>query len=159
MAGKVMVLRAADVEAVRGAHRMPKVFRPRFDGRLRARLGDALGLGRFGVNIVTLEPGASSSVRHWHTREDEFVYVLSGAVTLVTDAGRTELTEGMCAGFPGGVEDGHCLVNEGSADAVVLEVGDRDPQDDCYYPDDDMRILHSEGGGVFEHRDGTPYEM
>lgn len=152
-------IRVSDLPVTRGSTGMPRVFRPRFEGRLRTVVGDAVGLTRFGVNLLTLEPGASSSVRHWHTHEDEFVYVLSGTVTLMTEAGSVKLDAGTAAGFPAGVPDGHRLVNEGEADAVLLEVGGREAEDDCFYPDDDMQILHSnDGPAVFTHRDGTPFE-
>ncbi|MCY1057490.1 cupin domain-containing protein [Nannocystis sp. SCPEA4] len=121
--------------------------------RRRVRLGAAAGLQQFGVNLLHLQPGTWSSQRHWHTREDEFVYVLAGEVVLVTDEGETLLRAGECAGFRHGVANGHHLQNRGAVEAVVLEVGSDDPEDEADYPDIDMRIA----GGVFVHRDGTPY--
>jgi uncharacterized cupin superfamily protein len=124
--------------------------------RARRSLGDAAGLTQFGVNLLTLPPGAWSSQRHWHSLEDEFVYVLAGEVTLVTNAGEETLRAGDCAGFRAGDPDGHHLINRSQADAQVLEVGTRaDGQDATDYPDIDM--IHAAGGVGFVRRDGTPY--
>ena len=112
------------------AYRHP--FTEKLAGRVKRALGDALGLTNFGVNLVRLGPGDWSAPRHWHSREDEFVYVLEGEVTLVTEAGEQVLGPGMAAGFPAGVEDGHHLVNRGDSAASYLEVGDRDPADGIY---------------------------
>ncbi|MBB6093970.1 putative cupin superfamily protein [Povalibacter uvarum] len=124
--------------------------------RLRRRLGDAAGLTQFGVNLLTLPPGAWSSQRHWHTIEDEFVFVLDGEVVLVTDAGEDLLSAGDCAGFPAGAPDGHHLQNRSARSATVLEVGTRRPADDeVFYSDIDM---HAPKGDVgYAHRDGRPY--
>lgn len=123
-------------------------------GRERVRLGKAAGLSQFGVNLLRLAPGTWSSQRHWHTDEDEFVYVLKGEVLLVTDAGEEVLRAGDCAGFAAGVADGHHFRNHSQADAVLLEVGtDAAGEDVAHYPDIDLR--HGPGG--FSHRDGTPY--
>src|SRR3984885_9342026 len=108
--------------------------------RERRKLGDAAGLKQFGVNLLRLPPGAWSSQRHWHTAEDEFVYVLEGEVVLVTDAGEETLRPGDCAGFKAGVEDGHHLQNRSKADVVLLEVGSRKAEDAGDYPDIDMRF-------------------
>lgn len=125
--------------------------------RERQRLGDAAGLQQFGVNRLRLPPGSWSSQRHWHTHEDEFVYVLAGEVVLVTDAGEEVLRAGECAGFRAGDADGHHLQNRSQADAIVLEVGSRDPErDGAEYPDIDMRIGPGRSAG-YVHRDGTPY--
>jgi uncharacterized cupin superfamily protein len=124
--------------------------------RRRQRLGDAAGLTDFGVNLMRLVPGAWSSQRHWHSAEDEFVYVLEGEVMLITDAGEEVLRAGDCAGFKAGVHDGHHLQNRSARDAVVLEVGSRKTeQDEGDYPDIDLRFLKGDGG--FAHKDGTPY--
>jgi uncharacterized cupin superfamily protein len=123
---------------------------------MRQRLGDAAGLSDFGVNLMRLAPGAWSSQRHWHSAEDEFVYVLEGELVLVTDAGEEILRPGDCAGFKAGVQDGHHLQNRAGRDAVVLEIGSRKVDDDeGDYPDIDMRFLKGDGGYV--HKDGTPY--
>ncbi|MBI1364544.1 MAG: cupin domain-containing protein [Alphaproteobacteria bacterium] len=123
--------------------------------RVRKALGDAGGLSDFGVNLLTLEPGAWSSQRHWHSDEDEFVWILSGEATLITDDGRRVLRAGDCAAFPKGAANGHHLVNESNAPAVCLEVGTRTETDVCDYPDIDMRYDPKAGGYV--HRDGTLY--
>lgn len=124
--------------------------------RRRQRLGNAVGLTQFGVNRLELEPGTWSSQRHWHTAEDEFLWVLEGEVVLVEDDGETVLRAGDCAGFPKGVANGHHLVNRSDRLAVVLEVGGRDPDNDTVtYPDIDLLYFGGEPG--YRHRDGTPY--
>jgi uncharacterized cupin superfamily protein len=125
--------------------------------RERTKLGDAAGLSQFGVNLLRLPPGAWSSQRHWHTSEDEFVYVLSGEVVLVTDAGEEVLRAGQAAGFPAGDTNGHCLQNRSDADARVLEIGTRVPGETAYYSDIDM-VAYADGNRtVYTRRDGTPY--
>jgi uncharacterized cupin superfamily protein len=126
--------------------------------RERTRLGDPAGLTQYGVNLLRLPPGASSSQRHWHTAGDEFVYVLSGEVTLVTDSGEETLRAGDCAGFPAGDTNGHCLQNRSDSDARVLEVGTRIAGDTAYYSDIDMVAPAGGKPAVYTHRDGTPYE-
>lgn len=123
--------------------------------RVRQRLGDAGGLSDFGVNLLQLPPGVWSSQRHWHSDEDEFVYVISGEVTLIDDSGEHVLRAGDCAAFPKNDANGHQLVNKSNAVAVCLEVGGRSADDACDYPDIDMKIENR--GGGFVHRDGTPY--
>ena len=122
--------------------------------RVRQRLGDAAGLTQFGVNLLSLPPGSASSQRHWHSEEDEFVYVVCGEVTLITDGGEEILRAGDCAGFPKGVADGHQLINKSTATAVCLEVGTRSGGDVCLYSDIDLMIDKRAG---FRHKDGTPY--
>jgi uncharacterized cupin superfamily protein len=143
----------ASLEAVIGT-----LYPPPFDepclSRERIRLGDAAGLTQYGVNLLRLPPGAWSSQRHWHVKEDEFIYVLSGEVTLMTDAGAELLRAGDCAGFKAGDPNGHCLQNRGSIDATLLEVGTRIAGESATYPDIDML---AEAGGVYTHGDGTPY--
>ncbi len=126
-------------------------------GRSRRALGDALGLASFGVNLTELAPGAWSSQRHWHTRQDEFIYVLQGELTLISDAGEQVLTPGMCAGFPAGVPDGHHLLNRGAVTAQYLEVGDRLPGDAGHYPDVDLAARAGSCAYVFTRRDGGAY--
>lgn len=122
--------------------------------RLRWRLGDAVGLDQFGINLLRLPTGAWSSQRHWHDGEDEFVWILEGEVVLVEDEGETLLKAGDCAGFKAGVRNGHKLENRSDTEAVILEVGTRKPGGDHgEYPDIDMTFR----SGVFSHRDGTPY--
>ena len=134
------------------------LYPPPFDEpcrlRERTRLGDAAGLTQYGVNLLRLPPGAWSSQRHWHAKEDEFIYVLSGEVVLATDAGEEMLRAGDCAGFKGGDPDGHCLQNRGTADAMVLEIGSRIPGEYATYSDIDMK---TEPGVGYVHKDGRPY--
>jgi uncharacterized cupin superfamily protein len=124
--------------------------------RVRKKLGDAAGLTQFGVNLLRLPPGAWSSQRHWHTEQDEFVYVLSGEVVMVTDAGEEILTSGDCAGFKAGERNGHHLQNRGIRDALVLEVGTRTKSDKGEYPDIDL-AFDTGSGAMFQKKDGTPY--
>jgi uncharacterized cupin superfamily protein len=133
----------------------PSPFDAPCAGRTRRRLGDAGGLHDFGVNLMTLPPGGWSSQRHWHSDEDEFVYVLEGQLTLVEDDGETLLNAGECAAFPKGTGNGHHLKNQSSADAVYLEVGSRKPDDLTTCSDIDM--MSSNAGGEFVRKDGTPY--
>jgi uncharacterized cupin superfamily protein len=123
--------------------------------REKRALGDAFGLTNFGVNLTRLPPGCASAQRHWHTRQDELVYVLEGEVVLVTDGGEQVLTPGMTAGFPAGVTNGHMLVNRSLRDAVYLEVGDRTPDDEVEYPDVDMAIRLIDGKRRRVRKDGT----
>ena len=135
----------------------PLAFQALVSGRHRRALGDAAGLSNFGVNLTRLEPGAASAQRHWHTLQDEFIYIVEGEATLVTDAGEQTLTAGMAAGFPAGRADGHHLVNRGSGDVLYLEVGDRTPGDEVDYPDIDLKRRYRDGENRFVHNDGTPY--
>ncbi len=146
------------VEVGTGAN-YPAPFKAGVEAREKRALGDALGLGQFGVNLVRLKPGVMSSQRHWHSHEDEFVIVLEGELALVTEAGEQTLGAGMAAGFPAASGDGHQLINRSDADAVYLEVGSRDEaNDDVDYPDIDMIRRTRDGQRVFLHKDGTPYE-
>ena len=135
----------------------PQPFASQMDGREKRPLGDLFGLTNFGVNLTQLAPGAVSSLRHAHTKQDEFVYVLQGHPTLHPDEGRTRLLPGMCAGFKAGTGNGHRLVNETSETVVYLEVGDRSPWDEGLYPDDDLKAVLMGGKWVFQHKDGKPY--
>jgi len=125
--------------------------------RARTKLGDAAGLTQFGVNLLRLPPGAWSSQRHWHTGGDEFVYVLSGEVVLVTDGGEEVLRAGDAAGFPAQDTNGHCLQNRSDRDAQVLEIGTRVSGDTAYYSDIDMVAPAGGKPAAYTHRDGTPY--
>ncbi len=154
--GKSEAIVAEAVEARTGTG-YPPAFDAPCAARVKRRLGDAFGLRDFGVNLVVLPPGTWSSQRHWHSAEDEFVYVLEGEPTLVTDAGRQPMQPGMCAGFPAASGNGHHLVNETSEPVTYLEVGSRRDEDDVDYPDIDMRIERRGRDGTFAHRDGTPY--
>ena len=148
-----------DAATVGMGSRYPVPFDAVCRGRSWRRLGDAGGLTQFGVNLVRLTPGAWSSQRHWHSHEDEFVYVLSGDLTLVTDQGEQTLVAGDCAAFPAGVRNGHCLQNRTAADAEFLVVGSRSDEDHGEYPDIDLIFLagRNAGGGGYAHKDGTPY--
>ena len=135
----------------------PEPFASRMAGRSKRQLGEFFGLANFGVNLTTLAPGASSALRHAHTKQDEFVYVVSGTATLHTDEGKRPLTPGMCAGFKAGTGDAHRLINETQEDVVYLEIGDRTAGDEAGYPDDDIRAMLVEGKWVFTHRNGVAY--
>jgi uncharacterized cupin superfamily protein len=136
----------------------PEPFRSRVLPREKRALGDALGLTRIGVNLTTLPPAKESSMRHFHTREDEMIYVLEGEVVLRTDEGEQTLCAGMCAGFPAGVQNGHQLINRSDRPARYLEISNRDPSDAAEYPDVDLACRKSADGKVtFAHKDGTPY--
>jgi uncharacterized cupin superfamily protein len=142
----------------RGGSSYPAPFRAAVEARQKRPLGDATGLTQFGVNLVELPPGCWSAQRHWHTHEDEFVYVLDGELTLVTDAGEQILRPGVAAGFPAGTPDGHHLINRTSRPAVYLEVGTRrDDLDECVYPDIDMAVSQQGGRQMFVRKTGEPY--
>lgn len=135
----------------------PEPFASRMAGRLKRPLGDLFGLTNFGVNLTHLAPGGTSALRHAHTRQDEFVYILHGHPTLHTDEGMTRLSPGMCAGFRAGTGNGHRLLNETAEEVVYLEIGDRVPGDECHYPDDDLLASRADGNWRFTHKDGSPY--
>lgn len=135
----------------------PEPFASRMLGREKRPLGDLFGVTVFGVNLTHLAPNAVSALRHAHTKQDEFVYILQGNPTLHTDEGRTPLSPGMCAGFKAGAGNGHRLINETSEDVVYLEVGDRTPGDEVRYPDDDLKALLVDGKWTFVRKNGSPY--
>ena len=153
-----IAIRAADVPSRTKPSNYPEPFKSRMAGRQKRALGDLFGLTNFGVNLTRLAPGAMSALRHSHSRQDEFVYVLQGRPTLYTDEGATSLEPGMCAGFKAGTGNGHHLVNETSQDVVYLEIGDRTPGDSGSYPDDDLVAVAADGKWLFAHKDGSPYE-
>ena len=134
----------------------PAPFGDPLQGREKRALGDPLGLTQFGVNQVTLAPGAWSSQRHWHENEDEFVYVLEGEITLVTDAGETMLRPGMVAGFPAGKADGHHLINRTDRPALYLEVGTRCSTEVAHYSDIDLGARKENGKFMFTRKSGEP---
>lgn len=135
----------------------PEPFASRMKGREKRALGDVFGLSNFGVNLTRLAPGAVSSLRHAHSHQDEFIYILQGHPTLITDRGPAPLGPGDCAGFKAGTGDGHCLHNGTDTTVVYLEVGDRTPGDSGSYPDDDLQAVLVEGQWTFLHKDGRPY--
>lgn len=135
----------------------PPPFAEPVAGREKRALGDALGLTQFGVNLVSIEPGAWSSQRHWHAKEDEFIYVLEGEVTLVTDEGEQVLGPGMAAGFPAGKANGHHLINRSKANALYLEVGTRAKNELAQYSDIDLVGHKIDGRWSFTRKNGEPW--
>jgi uncharacterized cupin superfamily protein len=133
----------------------PEPYRSRVMPREKRLLGECLGLTKIGVNRTTLPPGRESSMRHWHTHEEEFIFVLEGEVILRTDGGEQILKAGSCAGFPAGAADGHQLINRSDKPAVYLEVSNRDAEDTVYYSDPDVDMIATSRG--MTRRDGTPY--
>jgi uncharacterized cupin superfamily protein len=128
------------------------------EGRQKRPLGDLFGLTNFGVNLTRIVPGGISALRHSHTKQDEFLYVLKGHPVLITDHGETPLAPGMCAGFKAGTGNGHQLVNRTDTDVLYLEVGDRTAGDQVTYPDEDVQlVLGSDGKRQVLHKDGRPY--
>ena len=136
----------------------PQQFQPLVAGRIKKRLGNLAGLKNFGVNWVTLKPGSCSALRHWHDKQDEFIYIVSGEATLINNDGEQKLKSGMAAGFPAGEANGHHLVNRSDEDVIYLEVGDRTPQDNVTYPDNDLVAVDDNGSWQFTHKDGLPYD-
>lgn len=158
MADRPVALLATEVPPRKSKSTYPAEFVQRLGGRVKSPLGDAFGLTNFGINLTRLPPGSISALRHAHSRQDEFVYILEGTATLVTNAGRVTLKSGMCAGFKSGTGDAHHLVNNGTGDVVYLEIGDRTSPDEVVYPDDDLAVTKTpQGVRVFAHKDGTPW--
>lgn len=135
----------------------PEPFASRMKGREKRPLGDVFGLANFGVNLTRLAPKAISALRHAHSKQDEFIYILQGKPTLKTDEGCTQLSPGMCAGFKAGTGNAHHLINETEEEVLYLEIGDRTPGDEGSYPDDDLQALRVDGTWVFARKDGTAY--
>jgi uncharacterized cupin superfamily protein len=135
----------------------PEPYRSRVLPREKRQLGEALGLTTIGINHTLLPPGKESSMRHWHTHEEEFVYVLVGEVVLRTDAGEQTLRPGMCAGFPLGTQDGHQLINRGTETAVYLEISNRDARDGAVYPDVDLQYHGANAAVKFTRKDGSKF--
>jgi len=133
----------------------PEPYASQMAGRSSLRLGEAGGLTRFGANLVTLQPGAKSSLRHWHRHEDEFVMVTEGECVMVLDAGETPMRAGDCAAFPAGVADGHCFINRSSAEARFLVIGTKAKHEIATYSDVDMMVEMSGGQARFTRRDGS----
>jgi uncharacterized cupin superfamily protein len=148
---------AADITPRNAASGYPEPFASRMGGRKKRQLGNVFGISNFGVNMTELAPGGQSSVMHSHSKQDEFIYILSGTPTLVMEDGEQILQPGMCVGFPAnGVA--HHLVNGSDEIVLYLEVGDRTPGDEGHYPEDDLRAVMGPEGYVFTRKDGTPYE-
>ncbi|HYC46172.1 MAG TPA: cupin domain-containing protein [Burkholderiales bacterium] len=153
-----IAVRAAQVEPRRKKTSYPEPFASLMSGREKRALGELFGLTNFGVNLTRLAPGARSALRHTHSKQDEFIYILSGSPVLITDGGETRLAPGMCAGFKAGNGDAHHLVNRTADDVVFLEVGDRSAGDAATYPDDDIHAaLAPDGTWRFTHKDGREY--
>jgi len=151
-------LRAVDVPTVVGS-KYPAPFDVPCRDRVARRLGDATGMKAFGVSMIRLAPGAWSSQRHWHSHEDEFVYMLEGTATLVTDAGEETMVSGDCVGFKAGDRDGHCFRNNGTVDVVFLVVGSRSDEDHGEYPDIDMKFTAGRYSGKsrYTRKNDVPY--
>lgn len=154
---KYAAVKATDVPLRTKPSNYPEPFRSMMAGRAKSQLGDVFGLKNFGVNLTRLSAGSQSSLFHKHTKQDEFIFILQGTPTLITDEGEQLLEPGMCAGFPAN-GTAHQLVNRSESEVVYLEVGDRTPGDEGLYPRDDLQAqLSSTGQWVFTHKDGTPY--
>lgn len=150
-------IKAAAAPARTKSSNYPEPFASRMRGREKRPLGVIFGLKNFGVNLTRLAPGSQTALRHRHSRQDEFVFVLRGHPTLITDRDVTSLSPGMCAGFPAG-GTAHHLINRSQSDVLLLEIGDRTVGDEVTYPDDDLAgQLNSAGVWKFTRKDGTPY--
>jgi uncharacterized cupin superfamily protein len=136
----------------------PAPFRNTVAGRERKRLGNAVGLDQFGVNLTRLKPSAQSSQRHWHETEDEFVYVLEGEVVLCENEGETVLKPGDAAGWKAGIANGHCLVNRSTQDVIYLEIGTRAKHERAQYPDIDLMVVRDDNGMRYTHKSGESYK-
>ena len=154
---KPLAIVAADAPARTRPSLYPEPFASRMKARVKHPIGELFGLTNFGVNLTRLSPGGMSALRHAHSKQDEFIYVVQGRPTLQTDEGKTPLSPGMCAGFKAGTGNGHCLTNETSEEVVYFEVGDRTPGDGASYPDDDLKASLVDGSWQFTHKDGAPY--
>jgi uncharacterized cupin superfamily protein len=152
----IAAILASDVPPRTKPSNYPEPFASLMAGREKRPLGDLFGLRNFGVNLTRLHPGSASALRHRHSRQDEFVYVLSGEPTLVLDSSVVQLRPGMCAGFPAG-GTAHRLINRTGEDAVILEIGDRSPGDEVSYPDDDLTAAFESGQWRFFQKNGAPY--
>ena len=155
---KPVALLASEAPARTKPSNYPEPFASRMAGRVKQPLGDLFGLTNFGVNLTRLAPKAVSSLRHSHSKQDEFIYILQGNPVLHTDEGQTQLAPGLCAGFKAGTGNGHRLVNESTEEVVYLEAGERTPGDEGSYPDDDLKALLVEGNWQYVHKDGAPYK-
>lgn len=157
MSSKPVAIEAASAPLRTKPSNYPEPFASRMAGREKRPLGEVFGLANFGINLTRLAPHAVSALRHAHSTQDEFVYILRGHPTLHTDAGHTALSPGMCAGFRAGSGDGHRLINDTADEVLYLEVGDRAPGDVGRYPDDDIEAVFVQGRWQFTHKNGEPY--
>ncbi len=158
MSEKPLAVEAAAVPVRARASNYPEPYATRMQKREKRQLGDIFGLSNFGVNLTRLAPGGESALMHRHAKADEFIYILEGAPTLVTEEGEVDLRPGMCAGFPA-QGAAHQLVNRSDADVVYLEIGDRIPGDSAVYPNDDIQVAAGpDGNWVFTRKDGSPFE-
>ncbi|SHH09247.1 cupin domain-containing protein [Massilia sp. CF038] len=155
---KPVALVAAEVAADTKPSLYPAQYAARMAGRSKRRLSQVFGMTNFGVNLTTLAPGASSALRHAHTLQDEFIYIVSGNPILHTDDGKHQMAPGMCAGFQAGTGNAHRLLNDSDADVTYLEIGDRSAGDEAVYPDDDMKAVQVDGVWLFLHKDGSAIE-
>lgn len=154
---KPVAVIAADVAPRTTPSNYPEPFASMMQGRVKRQLGDVFGLRNFGVNLTRMAPGSISALRHSHSRQDEFIYIVEGTPTLVTESGATLLAPGMCAGFKAGEGGGHQLVNRSAGEVVYLEIGDRSAGDSVFYPDDDIEACLEAGAWRFRHKNGEPY--
>ena len=154
---KPIAIDTADAPVRNKPSNYPEPFASRMLGRVKQPLGDLFGLTNFGVNLTHLAPNAVSALRHAHSKQDEFIYILQGYPTLQTDDNKTQLSPGMCAGFKAGVGNAHNLINETAEEVIYLEVGDRTPGDEVTYPDDDLQASLVAGKWVFTHKDGSHF--
>ncbi len=152
---KIEALLAIEVAPRTRPSTYPEPFASRMQGREKRLLGDLFGLTNFGVNLTRLLPGSMSALRHAHSRQDEFIYILKGAPVLLTDTGEQQLAAGMCAGFKAGTGNAHQLLNRTTEEVIYLEVGDRSPGDQVVYPDDDLQAKYIDGKWQFTHKDGS----
>ena len=157
MSANAVVVDPAKVPEQKGVSAYPPYLAEKLKGRARRRLGDAAGVKNFGVNLTSLEPGTWSAQRHWHTRQDELVYVLEGELTLYTNNGSQVVRAGMVVGFPANCGDGHRLENTGKTVAKYLEIGDRLPGDEVVYPDVDMAAKQGLPAYSFTKKDGSAF--
>ncbi|MFC4272386.1 cupin domain-containing protein [Sneathiella chungangensis] len=153
----MIAVKATEVAPRTKPSNYPEPFFSRMSGRVKRQLGDVFGISNFGVNLTRLAPGAESSLLHRHSKQDEFIYILEGSPTLITEDEEIVLAPGYCAGFPAaGIA--HQIVNRTDMDVLYLEVGDRTPGDEGSYPKDDLQaVLGPDGKWQFTHKDGTPY--
>lgn len=154
---KPVAVVATDVAPRTKPSNYPEPFASQMTGRVKRQLGDVFGLSNFGVNLTHMVPGSVSALRHSHSRQDEFIYILEGTPTLITESGETQLRPGMCAGFEAGAGGGHQLVNRSNDLVVYLEIGDRTAGDSVFYPDDDIEAYLESGTWRFRRKNGQPY--